>query len=133
MKLEDSVKYCGTCKVVLYRKRYNGRLEDRSVFLRRRYCSLSCANTRENLSKHGKLSRARKWLKGGCEACGEKRKIVIHHIDQNLDNNDPKNLQTLCKYCHDFWHSMARRRCKTVAGKMPCLGSQPASRIELTG
>jgi hypothetical protein len=41
-----------------------------------------------------------------CELCGtNKRKLHVHHKDHNPENNDPKNLQTLCASCHKVSHS----------------------------
>jgi len=57
------------------------------------------------------------YRKDACEECGSKntyyagdylvvRKILtVHHIDHNHQNNDPKNLQTLCRKCHDKKHN----------------------------
>ena len=105
----------------MQRKRFNGRLEDLSVFMKRRFCSLSCANTRTDLTKHGYSWRARKHLKKKCEACGYARALQAHHIDQDKAHNEPENIQTLCKHCHDFWHTTAKRIGRTVAGRMPRL------------
>lgn len=114
-------KYCKCCDKEMYRKRYNNRLEDLSVFLRRQYCSLSCANTRTDLTKHGYSFRARKFLKKKCEACNHNKLLQAHHIDQNIKNNLESNIQTLCKHCHNFWHTTEKRLGKMVAGKMPSL------------
>lgn len=103
------------------RKRFGGRLEDLTAFNKRKFCSLSCANTKTELTKHGYSWRARKHLKACCEACGGLVKLQAHHIDQDRTNNAPENIQTLCKFCHDFWHSTARRIGRAVAGKMPPL------------
>lgn len=35
-----------------------------------------------------------------CEVCGSTRNIDIHHKDGNWHNNDPGNLQCLCRSCH---------------------------------
>lgn len=118
--LEQS-KPCGTCGAPICRKRYGGRLEDLGAFNRRKFCSRSCGNTRVVLTKHGYSWRARKHLKPSCEACGSARFRQAHHIDQDKTNNAPENIQTLCKFCHDFWHSTARRIGLEVAGRMPCL------------
>ena len=37
-------KYCSSCGKKLERKRFNGRLEDYGVFLRRKYCGRECAS-----------------------------------------------------------------------------------------
>ncbi len=117
----EASKSCAVCGQTLYRRRYGGRLEDLTVFNKRKFCSLSCANTRMVLTKHGYSWRARKYLKVSCEACGSTRYRQAHHVDQNKANNSPANIQTLCKFCHDFWHSTARRIGLEVAGRMPCL------------
>ncbi len=39
-----------------------------------------------------------------CKICNKKenkRKHCVHHIDYNKQNNDPKNLITLCQICHN--------------------------------
>lgn len=42
--------------------------------------------------------------KDKCELCGfvaiNQVQLDVDHIDGNKDNNDPKNLQTLCANCH---------------------------------
>lgn len=122
-KKQEPKKHCELCGTVMLRKRYQGRLEDLSVFMRRRFCSLRCANTRTDLTKHGYSWRARKHLKTKCEACGYTRALQAHHINQSIKDNRPENIQTLCKHCHDFWHTTAKRLGKTVAGRMPSLVS----------
>ena len=48
--------------------------------------------------------RARKAKKGHCERCltvpKDRRLLDVDHIDGNPANNEPQNLQTLCKPCH---------------------------------
>jgi len=119
---QDPKKTCEHCGIPLVRKASKGRLEDRTVFLRRRYCSLTCANSRRRpLTKHGYSFRARKHLKEACEACQQTTSLQAHHIDQIISNNSQQNIQTLCKTCHDFWHSTAKRRGWNIAGRMPTL------------
>ena len=97
----DPVKHCEACGAPMERKRYKGRLEDCSVFLRRRFCCQSCANTREVLtSKDGHHWRARQHRKRVCEECGITRRLHVHHKDRDRTNNDPGNLATLCGSCH---------------------------------
>ena len=64
---------------------------------------------------------ARKFLKDKCECCGSEKHLEIHHINQNYMNNLLNNIQTLCKYCHDWWHKTAIRINREVAGKMPSI------------
>ena len=121
MKKQEELKFCECCGKEMQRKRYGKRLEDLSVFQKRRFCCMSCANTRTDLTKHGYSWRARKHLKKKCEACGYTKALQAHHIDQDKTHNEPENIQTLCKHCHDFWHTTAKRLGKTVAGKMASL------------
>lgn len=118
---QEAIKYCECCGKEMQRKRFNRTLEDLSAFQRRRFCSLSCANTRTDLTRHGYSWRARKHLKRNCEACGYTRALQAHHMDQDIANNEGSNIQTLCKHCHDFWHTTATRIGKTVAGRMASL------------
>ena len=39
-----------------------------------------------------------------CSLCGEydKRKLQIHHLDQNPSNNSVENLRLVCVECHAF-------------------------------
>jgi len=40
-----------------------------------------------------------------CSVCGESRKrILIHHKDENRKNNDIANLQAVCDKCHSKIH-----------------------------
>lgn len=117
----EQPKGCENCGMSMFRRRYGERLEDLSVFNRRRFCSLSCANTRLVLTKHGYSWRARKHLRISCEACGSMQKLEAHHVDQDKANNQPENIQTLCSPCHDFWHATAKRIGRSIAGRMPPL------------
>ena len=100
-KKDDPEKACQTCGVPLVRKRFaSGRLEDRNAFLRRRHCSLSCANTREGITRSGHQYRAKPYRKAACEACGSTTRLHVHHKDRNWRNDDPANLMTLCASCH---------------------------------
>ena len=43
-------------------------------------------------------------IKESCERCDSKRKLVVHHKDRDRKNNEPSNLETLCRRCHHFEH-----------------------------
>jgi hypothetical protein len=66
-------------------------------------------------------NESRKLLKDKCESCGYEDELQAHHIDQNYMNNTLENIQTLCKYCHQFWHKVAKRLNKDISGKMPVI------------
>jgi hypothetical protein len=55
----------------------------------------------------------RMFLKSSCERCSfvpeDTCQLDIHHQDGNHENDDPKNLQTLCANCHRLVHVRARR------------------------
>ena len=130
-RVEEVSKPCENCGQPMCRKRYGKQLEDLIVFSKRRFCSLSCANTRKVLTKHGYSWRARKHLKRWCEVCGERRRLQAHHVDQVRSHNEPTNIQTLCKWCHGFHHATAKRLGIAIAGKMASLGLQLEYQTEL--
>lgn len=107
----DPIKHCIQCGAGMFRKRMStsGRLEDRAVFLRRRYCDQKCmarAFIKIDPTLGALRFRARKEAikKGSCEVCGETRQLAIHHMDENVRNNSPENTPTLCNWCHKTWH-----------------------------
>jgi hypothetical protein len=118
-------KQCLWCKSPLERKRFNGRLEDRGVFLRRKFCSLSCGTNYQHATEPptnaAGRKRAQKVVAGCCEICGSTSHLCVHHCDENPKNNAPVNLQTLCGHCHNFWHECAKRAGVSPAGRMPPL------------
>lgn len=54
--------------------------------------------------ERGSAHAAKKHRKSFCEACGYTQNLHAHHIDRDSFNNQPENIQTLCKECHLFWH-----------------------------
>lgn len=117
----DPVKLCATCGSQLERKRFNGRLEDRSAFLRRRYCSRRCMAkgfVSDAPSDSALLKRATAFRGDSCEACGATENLHSHHIDGDRSNNSPANIQTLCGCCHATHHHHARRAGQMEAGRL---------------
>lgn len=104
LAIECGKKTCGFCGATFERKRYGTRLEDRLVFLRRKYCSLRCANSTNDPTRAGYQIRTRKFRKKRCEQCGVTHHLGVHHKDRNWKNNDEINLQTLCNVCHTSLH-----------------------------
>ena len=41
---------------------------------------------------------------GKCLLCGSKKSIIVHHVDENRQNNEMDNLRTLCRKCHPKIH-----------------------------
>ena len=118
---DRSCERCG--KLFNRSQRPSGAWENGPEFQRRKYCSLTCANTAAFPGKQGLLARARKLRRGECEACGATRFLHAHHCDGNQANNSPDNIQTLCTHCHGFWHNVLERRGLPIAGRMPRLFS----------
>ena len=103
----DPEKTCAECGTSLTRKTINGRLEDRAVFLKRRYCDRLCmaqGQVKEQVTLAGLRARSGKLRGQVCETCGTTEKLNEHHIDLNPANNDPLNRMTLCASCHQHWH-----------------------------
>jgi hypothetical protein len=117
-------RQCETCSTTLERRRNDaGRLEGFRDFMRRRFCSLSCANSRSKggESRNAYLFHARKLLRPACEACGAAQNLQAHHVNTDWRNNSPENVQTLCLFCHHFWHAMHDRLGMTPTQRMPKL------------
>lgn len=79
-------------------------MEDSAVWKRRKFCSLSCANTRDDLTFSGYSIRARAHLKDSCEVCDRTHYLAAHHIDHDRTNNTAENIETLCASCHAKHH-----------------------------
>ncbi len=110
--IKDLEKYCEYCGNKLERKRFDGRLEDFTVFSNRKYCNRECMRKdwlkigdNHNQSYSNAHTTARKineliLHKEVCELCGSDTNLDIHHIDGNWQNNNLDNLMCLCRSCH---------------------------------
>jgi len=106
-KKQEPDKFCLKCGVKLTRKRFNGRMEDFSVFLRRKYCGQECSwehSRKESVTLSGAYKRATQFKGGDCQECGSTILVGIHHKDRNPLNNSNENLVTLCASCHTKLH-----------------------------
>lgn len=101
-------KNCLYCGKPLERKVYNGRLEDRSVFMKRQFCDLRCwadaKIAQGTVTVERSRRRARTFRGDACAQCGATENLDTHHLDLNPYNNAPENLMTLCDVCHAKWH-----------------------------
>lgn len=86
-----------------------------------RFCSRSCQNKwiGKNKRKYGNENpnykngimiyrrEAHRLLGNTCNRCGSDNNIVVHHKDENRNNNplDGSNWEILCKRCHQLHHN----------------------------
>ena len=115
------IKHCPHCEKKMERRRFNGRLEDLAAFRRRIYCDRRCmaaAYVRDTSQPNSKRRRVSTYRGKTCESCGATTLLHAHHIDGNLDNDSPDNIQTLCASCHATHHHRVRRAGLTVPGRM---------------
>lgn len=47
-----------------------------------------------------------------CNRCKITEKLLVHHIDENRNNNELHNLEILCKRCHQKHHE-----CRDIQGR----------------
>lgn len=102
-------RVCIECGKTLERKRLpNGDLEYMIHFNRRKFCNRVCMAL--NFDKRPIMARpsyatahhhSRKMVAPGpCARCQAANAIDVHHKDENWRNNDPTNLERLCRSCH---------------------------------
>ena len=103
-RINEEPKPCKWCGATMRRKRFNGVLESMNQWNRRRFCSLSCANSRESVGYDALSWRGRKHLKPACEVCGDTYYLAAHHRSGIRSDNSPKNIETLCVTCHAKHH-----------------------------
>lgn len=104
-------KKCETCGKELERTSNQIKRNKSGYF----YCSPQCGNIHKNIMRH----QSEDWLNNSqnyrlkafnlyehkCDICGwdeDKRILEVHHIDENRENNTPKNLIILCPNCHKY-------------------------------
>ncbi|MAF24396.1 hypothetical protein CL634_02260 [bacterium] len=99
-----NLKFCPICEQPIKNYRWAGT------------CGKSCAN------KHFRLGENSPNWKGGrdyriicfenhrreCVICGEQNAVVVHHINQNQEDNRPENLLPMCPTHHYYIHSKFR-------------------------
>lgn len=121
-------KYCKYCGKQLERKRYNGILEDFTVFKKRKYCNRECMkraylkigdNFNQTWTNSHTTARKINELilhKEVCELCGIKANLDIHHIDGNWQNNNLDNLKCLCRSCHTKLERSKKKKVCVICG-----------------
>lgn len=116
-------KYCQFCGERLERKPLrNGGLESLLHFGRRKFCDQMCMardfdrRHREDAGYSAAHARARTLIAPGpCSRCGTPNALDVHHRDGNWQNNEPSNLERICRTCHNLAHHRAKP-C-TICGK----------------
>ena len=115
-------KYCKQCDARLERKRLpNGDLEYLIHFKARKYCDRRCMAA----AFDAKPAMGRSWAEthrqarklvppGRCQRCGKPDARDVHHKDGNHTNNEPSNLERICRSCHTKEHRV--RRCCVLCG-----------------
>jgi hypothetical protein len=133
------IKTCEQCRKEFHRKRRpDGSMESTRVWNARRYCCRQCSFK----SKRGKLvvkpvspchaAARRRYLGDQCEFCQHDKRLCLHHVDGDCENNSKENFQTLCAWCHSFLHQLAKRRKWKQPGRMIHNAAQhPLLRIEV--
>ena len=104
MEHEKTCQCCGN-KFIFF-----GRLRTKK-FRKALFCSRSCSNNRQqwwnkNAIRYRTIALQHHEKK--CAVCGFDWIVAIHHIDENKNNNDPKNLIPLCPNHHEMVHSKHR-------------------------
>lgn len=123
---EKPKRYCERCNNELVPRVFAGGEEEYSAFMKRRFCSLVCSNAKgkKGTSRTSRMVQAREIaLKETCECCNGTKKLAIHHVNEDWNDNRPQNLQTLCVHCHQQWHGLHRRLGIQCATRMPPLVS----------
>lgn len=125
----DPDRFCERCGTQFFRRRRERPrgAEGRTItdweaprdFAKRKYCSLSCANSTGASTKAGAYAQSIRKRGMQCEACGALANLHNHHVDGSIYNNADTNLQTLCESCHAFWHGMLKRLGRPLGHRMP--------------
>jgi len=110
---------CYMCKKRVYKKNNDLRTSESKKY----FCSIKCSNTWQGSNRRGenhpnwingksiyKLKLIRTDINSECRMCSENnpRVLVVHHVDQNRNNNQLSNLIWLCRNCHFLIHHYAK-------------------------
>lgn len=91
-----------------------------TVFRRRSFCSLVCANSRgvRSMSSSSQHRISAQFRKEQCDYCGKRpeQTLHVHHKNEDWTDHRDTNLQTLCHSCHMKHHHPRMGKCCTVIG-----------------
>ena len=108
--IKNYCQYCG--KLII--RRYNLKkhsFEGKKNYMSRKYCDRMCmrkafTKTGYSIQCWGSTHATARNInililkKSECELCGKSGRLDVHHKDFDEQNNDPENLQVLCRSCH---------------------------------
>lgn len=101
---------CVTCYALIVVKEREKNFPSKEKY----FCSRSCANSSGGKAKSkkyhydevaGYTTVAWRHHHRECCVCKESKIVAVHHLDENHNNNDPKNLVPLCPTHHQYMHS----------------------------
>ena len=102
-------KSCKRCGKLFTRWRRGTNLEQRASYMKRRYCSMRCANMRGRwgTSKTALHREAQKSVLDACQECGRTGVTLhVHHVNGDPTDNRSSNYRTVCCSCHKLLHGM---------------------------
>jgi predicted restriction endonuclease len=112
-KLKEHTLTCKICeKNYIWEGRKKTKTYERKV--EKSYCSRSCANKvgarilNEGRGYKNYRTIAFKHYDRECKICGFNKVVVVHHINENHNDNRPENLAVLCPNHHEMFHSKYR-------------------------
>tara|TARA_R110002074_G_scaffold325645_2_gene495943 strand:- start:956 stop:1408 length:453 start_codon:yes stop_codon:yes gene_type:complete len=115
--IASHTKNCKCCNAEFV---YEGRIKTKA-YERANFCSRSCSNNRQawwNTNATGYRTIAFQTWKKECAICGFNKVVAVHHIDENHNNNDPKNLIPLCPNHHEMVHSKWKKEVNELIGEL---------------
>lgn len=63
-------------------------------------------NSSKNLNRPLGIQTYRRAKGTECVKCKSTNNLLVHHIDGDRYNNDISNLKTMCKSCHQAYHTV---------------------------
>ena len=89
-----------TMQTMLSRKKKNPNIE----------IGVGSGNGFKNKNQPLGIQTYRRAKKDKCEWCGSTKNLIVHHADENRYNNNLDNLVTLCRACHQKFHTKRNKK-----------------------
>lgn len=95
LRCPDCKKKHRSLTVMISRKKKNPNIE------------IGCGSGNSYKNKHQPLGTQtyRRAKDTKCAWCNSTKNLCVHHLDENRYNNDLSNLITICKRCHQNFHT----------------------------